>query len=230
MPLAPTTTTPPPSSASTTTTTVKSTRRIVSNASIADPAQDSAGGARVWASNERASDIFANNLIQHIISSMWPDGIVLEWVQGRDGDTNLVWNNKYLRLSFSPSPSLLPSLPVYTSTSSLSFPVAILLAAKNRDANAVLTMGKDTAMAKTDGSLQIQIPDPNSTGGNLLWNRQYYVVPLEVLPNMLSQCPFLHRPRCLEIPCTFYFQILTLGETILPRSQRKRSRRRNNGC
>src|SRR5579859_4148331 len=79
-------------------TNVKSTRRIVSNASIADPTQDSAGGARVWASNEKASDIFANILIRHIISSIWPDGITLDWVQGRNGDTKLVWSSKYIPL------------------------------------------------------------------------------------------------------------------------------------
>jgi hypothetical protein len=57
-----------------------------------------------------------------------------------------------------------------------------VLEVNGRDANAVLTMGQDTAMAKTDGSLQIQIPDEKSLGGKILWNRQYYVVPLEVLP------------------------------------------------
>lgn len=79
--------------------TVKSTRRIVSDASIADPQQDSAGGIRVLASNEKASDRFANNLIDHITSSLWPDGIVLDWVEGRDGDTSLVWSSKYPTLS-----------------------------------------------------------------------------------------------------------------------------------
>ena len=81
---------------STTTATLKSTRRIVSNASIADPTQDSAGGSRVWASNEKASDIFANILIRHIVSSIWPDGITLDWVQGRNGDTKLIWSSKYI--------------------------------------------------------------------------------------------------------------------------------------
>src|SRR5579862_9615860 len=82
----------------TSTTTVKFTRRAVSGASIADPTQDSAGGSRVWASNEKASDIFANNLIRHIISFIWPDGITLDWVQGRNGDTKLVWSSKYIPL------------------------------------------------------------------------------------------------------------------------------------
>jgi hypothetical protein len=81
--------------AATTTSKIKSTRRIVSNASIADPTQDSAGGARVWASNEKASDIFANILTRHIISAIWPDGITVDWVQGRNGHTKLAWSSKY---------------------------------------------------------------------------------------------------------------------------------------
>jgi hypothetical protein len=51
-----------------------------------------------------------------------------------------------------------------------------------RDANAVLTMGSETATAKTDGSLQINIPDEKSAGRWIHWNRQYYVLPLEVPP------------------------------------------------
>jgi hypothetical protein len=85
--------------------TVKSTRRIVSDASIADPQQDSGGGARVFATNEKASDLFANNLIHHVISSIWPDGVVLDWVQGRDGNSTLVWSSKYF-------PSAAPTVPL----------------------------------------------------------------------------------------------------------------------
>jgi hypothetical protein len=84
-----------PTSSAPTTTTIKSSRRIVSNASISDPTQNSAGGSRVWASNEKASDIFANNLIRHVISSIWPGGVILDWVQGRRGPTKLVWRSKY---------------------------------------------------------------------------------------------------------------------------------------
>ena len=69
------------------------TRRIVSAGSIADPEQDSGGGNRVWASNEKASDIFANNLFLHIIDDIWPHGITLDWVEGRDGPTTLKWHN-----------------------------------------------------------------------------------------------------------------------------------------
>ena len=54
--------------------------------------------------------------------------------------------------------------------------------AHGRDANAVLTMGPETATAKTDGSLQTNIPDGKSPGRWIHWNRQYYVVPLEVPP------------------------------------------------
>jgi len=82
-------------STTTATTTVKSTRRIVSDASIADPNQDSAGGIRVLASNEKASDRFANNLLEYITGSIWPDGIILDWVEGREGATELVWSSKY---------------------------------------------------------------------------------------------------------------------------------------
>jgi hypothetical protein len=85
--------------------------RVVSNASVANPIQDSAGGARVWASYAKASDMFANILIRHVISSIWPDGITLDWVEGRKGDTELVWSSKYIP---SPdrhvTPSLLPPL------------------------------------------------------------------------------------------------------------------------
>ena len=73
-----------------------SSQRTVSSASIADPNQDSAGGSRVWASKEKASDIFANVLIPYIMARIWPDGIILDWVQGRTGDTLLEWNNSYV--------------------------------------------------------------------------------------------------------------------------------------
>ena len=70
-----------------------STNRIVSVGSVADPDENSAGGARVWASNEKASDIFANNLLMHLIDDIWRDGITLDWVQGRIGSTVLSWHN-----------------------------------------------------------------------------------------------------------------------------------------
>jgi hypothetical protein len=94
----------------TTTVTVQSTARNVSNGSnmsIAEPAQDSAGGGRVWAPNEKASDVFANNLLLYITSIIWPDGIILDWVEGRKGQTDLAWRNKYRSsCPFSPSPTL----------------------------------------------------------------------------------------------------------------------------
>jgi hypothetical protein len=77
---------------------VRSTQRIVSNSSVAGPNQDSAGGTRVWASNEKASDHFANNFLRHVISSIWPKGINLDWVENR-GDTKLVWSSKYYPVS-----------------------------------------------------------------------------------------------------------------------------------
>jgi hypothetical protein len=97
---------------SSTTVEVKSTHRVVSNSSIAGPTQDSAGGTRVWASNEKASDIFANIFLLYVISSIWPDGITLDWVQGRKGETKLVWSSKYYPISVFhyPSPLLVPDL------------------------------------------------------------------------------------------------------------------------
>jgi hypothetical protein len=67
-------------------------RRIVSSSSIADINQDSTGGTKVWASNEKASDKFANTFIAYVTRSIWPKGIILDWVQGREGVTNLKWN------------------------------------------------------------------------------------------------------------------------------------------
>src|ERR1700731_3494489 len=72
-----------------------STRRIVSNASIADPNQDSAGARDVWASTEKASDLFANNFMTYVLGWMWPSGITLDWVKGREGLSVLAWNNSY---------------------------------------------------------------------------------------------------------------------------------------
>jgi hypothetical protein len=75
------------------------------------------------------------------------------------------------------------------------FSFVLVVKVNGRDANAVLTMGQDTAMAKTDGSLQIQIPDEKSLGAKILWNRQYYVVPLEVLPDTIPIThPFISIP------------------------------------
>lgn len=77
---------PPPSSSS---------RRIVSNASIADPNQDSAGGARIWASTEKASDLFASNFMNYVVGWIWPSGITLDWVTGREGTSVLTWTSSY---------------------------------------------------------------------------------------------------------------------------------------
>jgi hypothetical protein len=77
-----------------------STRRIVSDASIADPNQDSAGGARIWGSTEKASDLFASNFMNYIIGWIWPSGIELDWVRGREGPTVLTWTSSYYPLFF----------------------------------------------------------------------------------------------------------------------------------
>ena len=73
-----------------------SSKRIVSGASISGPQQDSAGGSRVLSSNEKASDMFANIFMGYVISWIWPDGVKLEWVEGREGETTLDWNNSYV--------------------------------------------------------------------------------------------------------------------------------------
>jgi hypothetical protein len=84
------------------TTTTTTTTQIVSSASIASPEHDSAGGSKVFVSNEK-SDVFANILIHHVISSIWPDRVVLDWVKGRKGDTTLVWTSQYDAILNSPS-------------------------------------------------------------------------------------------------------------------------------
>jgi hypothetical protein len=77
---------PPPST---------STHRDFSNNSIADANQDSAGGSRMWASNEKASDLFACNFMNYIIGWIWPSGITLDWVRGRGGPPVLAWSSSY---------------------------------------------------------------------------------------------------------------------------------------
>lgn len=79
-------------------TTPSSSRRVVSNASIANPGQDSTGGDRIWATNEKASDAFANILMLYIRGKLFPKGIKLDWVKGRSGDTTLTWSTGYFPL------------------------------------------------------------------------------------------------------------------------------------
>src|SRR2546430_6449106 len=62
-----------------------------------------------------------------------------------------------------------------------------------RDAGGILTLGEQTVMAKTDGSLQIQIPDPTNPGRSMNWHRQYYAVPLEVRSYILFCVCILFR-------------------------------------
>jgi len=147
-----------------------STRRIVSNVSIADPNQDSAGGPRVWGSAEKASVVFACSFMNYAIGWIWPSGIKLDWVRGREGPTVLSWTSSYC---------LLPP------------------AAKFSPMEAILSMNNNPIRAINDGCLQIQIPDPVN-GGRIYWSRQYYVVPLEVLPlsPSFSPCPQFSFPCC----------------------------------
>jgi hypothetical protein len=52
----------------------------------------------------------------------------------------------------------------------------------NSAQEASLTMNSQSIAARNDGSLQIEVAD-TTFGGRILWNRQYYVVPLEVRPH-----------------------------------------------
>ena len=50
----------------------------------------------MFANKEKASDIFANNLMNYVVTTIWPDGVVLDWVEGREGETTLAWNSGYV--------------------------------------------------------------------------------------------------------------------------------------
>ena len=91
--------------------------------------------------------------MNYVIGWIWPSGITLDWVRGRDGPTMLTWTSSY------------PSFPSATDVS---------------PKEAILSMNKDPIGPINDGCLQIQVPDPVN-GGRMFWSRQYYVVPLEVL-------------------------------------------------
>ena len=55
-----------------------------------------------------------------------------------------------------------------------------------RAQEAILTMNDKRVAARTDGSLLIQVHDPE-TNGQMIWSRQYYVLPLEVLTSPISR-------------------------------------------
>lgn len=122
--------------------------------------------------------------------------------------------------------------------------------ADSRDVSAILSMGKEIVMAKTDGNLQIHIPDRNYPGEIIPWIRQYYVVPLEVPfltpkffippPPANRQPPTAAPPGCVSyssnapvsstliadfFPCLQLFRSLShVGETLHARAKRKRSK------
>ena len=116
--------------------------------------------------------------MNYVIGWIWPSGITLDWVRGRDGPTMLTWTSSY------------PSFPSVTDVS---------------PKEAILSMKKDPIGAINDGCLQIQVPD-TVNGGRMLWSRQYYVVPLEVLspfPPFLPPCLLtsFSLPFCLFGGC-----------------------------
>jgi hypothetical protein len=135
----------------------QSSNRIVSAGSIADPNQDSAGGVRVLTSMEKASDSFANQFLVYTISELWPKRLTIDWIQGRDPKPSLRWKQKYLQQQKS---------------------LLIISPQESR-----LTIKDESIAARTDGSLQLEVHDPQ-TGGRMSWSRHYYVVPLEV-PNLV---------------------------------------------
>jgi hypothetical protein len=120
--------------------------------------------------------------------------------------------------------------------------------ADSRDVSAILSMGKEIVMAKTDGSLQIHIPDRNYPGEIIPWIRQYYVVPLEVPfltpkfflpPPPANRQPPPHPAACpipptlpspppwslTFFPCLQLFRSLShVGQTLHARAKRKRSK------
>ena len=68
-------------------------RRIVSSASVSDPGDISTGGIKVWASKEKASDVFANTFVTYVFGEIWRAGVTLDWVKGRpSGETTLSWS------------------------------------------------------------------------------------------------------------------------------------------
>ena len=114
--------------------------------------------------------------MNYAIGWIWPSGITLDWVRGREGPTVLAWTSSY---------SLLPPPPP---------PAAANFSPKE----GILSMNKNPIGAINDGCLQIQVPDPVN-GGRMFWSRQYYVVPLEVL----SLSPSLPFPLVPDSPFPF---------------------------
>jgi hypothetical protein len=122
--------------------------------SIADPWQDSTCGRLVWALDEKATVNFANTFMSDLVDMVWNDGIKLEWVRGREGPTTLEWVAKY-------APGLFGFV-------------------NSREASSIITMPDQKFEARTDGSLQIQVPDPSGAEPDgTLWPRMYCALPLE---------------------------------------------------
>jgi hypothetical protein len=75
-------------------TTVATGRRITSTSSMSDPSQDSAGGIRILSVKEKTVDTFANQFLRYVVTGLWPGGIPLNWVRGRE-KTTLRWTETY---------------------------------------------------------------------------------------------------------------------------------------
>jgi len=72
-----------------------SAERIPSITSCFGGEHNSAGGETIMYAKEKASDMFANILAVHLQGRLWPDGIELPWVRGRNAIPRLNWNVTY---------------------------------------------------------------------------------------------------------------------------------------
>jgi hypothetical protein len=104
----------------------------------------------------------------YVIGWIWPSGITLDCVMGREGSTVLARSSSYSHLG---------------NPTDISHKEAILSKFTN-----MVPIG-----AINDGCLQIQVPD-SATGGRMFWSRQYYVIPLEVSYASLSPVPVFLCP------------------------------------
>jgi hypothetical protein len=149
--------------------------RNISGVSTLDANVNSTGGETILFAKEVTTQAFCGVLFAHLCGEVWPKGIILNWVEGRDARLN--WSKSYI-------PTL--GFPLITRLTSL------------------WKMGNERVEAQTDGGLFIKVADPmaeTKVGKRLVWTRSYYVLPLEVtshpptfvIPSALSGFAH-HRP------------------------------------